>query len=360
MQRTALPKWCSWAIDRHGKPRIRFRKGALSQYLTAEPGTDEFTRQYYSALAGGVKDKATNIGADRTIPGSFNALCVAYYRSADFINLAPITQKNRRSVIEQVRPEHGHKPLARLEQRHIRELLQSKARTSLTAANALLSTVRPMLNFAVDIGMIPSNPALGIRPYRIKSDGFHTWTEDEVAQFEAHHPVGTRARLALTLLLYTAQRVADVIRMGRQHIQGKRIAVRQQKTGMSLLIPLHPMLEQVLMTEPVTNMTYLMTSYGKPFSANGFSHWFREQCDAAGLSQCSAHGLRKLAATRLANAGCTPAMIMAITGHRTLSEVQRYTEAANRERLAQDAIDKLGAKSEHELVQPAPTVGQKG
>ena len=61
----------------------------------------------------------------------------------------------------------------------------------------------------------------------------------------------------------------------------------------------------------------------------------------AGLPQrCKPHGLRKAAARRLAEAGCSASEIMAITGHKTLAEVERYTRAAEQERLARQAIQR--------------------
>ena len=223
----------------------------------------------------------------------------------------------------------------------------------------LLKTLRLLLNYAIFIGMIPSNPALAVRGFRRKGDGHHTWTEGEVAQFEATHPTGSKARLALCLMLYTAQRKSDVARMGWQHIAGDTIAVRQQKTGAALLIPLHPDLASALTTAPRSNLAILQTERGQPFTPAGFGMWFRKRCDEAGLPQCSAHGLRKLAATRLANAGATTEEIKAITGHKTTSEVTRYTKAADQERLARAALSKLGAETGTGIVQPSIPVGQK-
>jgi hypothetical protein len=70
-------------------------------------------RVYAKALEG-VQAQTTNIGSDRTIPGSFNALCVAYYRSADFHDLRASTQSLRRNIIERFRAQHGDKPIAKL------------------------------------------------------------------------------------------------------------------------------------------------------------------------------------------------------------------------------------------------------
>ena len=98
-------------------------------------------------------------------------------------------------------------------------------------------------------------------------------------------------------------------------------------------------------------MTFLLTELGAPFTAAGFGNWFRDRCNEAGLPHCSAHGLRKACATRLANAGCTSEQIKAITGHKTLSEVARYTKAADQERNAKQALANL-VRSESEQLRP--------
>jgi len=175
--------------------------------------------------------------------------------------------------------------------------------------------------------------------------GIHAWCENEVAQYIARHQLDTMAHLAMQLMLCTAQRKSNAMKMGWQHIRnvdGKmKIAVRQEKTTTPLLIPIHPDLEQALAALPRTNLTFLVTKYGKPFgSREAFGNWFRERCDEAGLPQCSAHGLRKLATTRLAEAGCSDREIMAITGHKSVSEVSRYTKTRDQTLLAEQAMTK--------------------
>ena len=86
-----------------------------------------------------------------------------------------------------------------------------------------------LVRFAIDDGMRHDDPTFGIKGIRIKSEGFHTWTEEEIAQFEATHAIGTRPRLALALMLYTGQRRSDVVRMGRQYVKDGRMRIVQQK-----------------------------------------------------------------------------------------------------------------------------------
>jgi integrase len=146
--------------------------------------------------------------------------------------------------------------------------------------------------------------------------------------------------LAFALALYTGSRKADVARLGWQHVRGNRIAVSQQKTGARIDIPIHPELARALEAVPKTNLTFLMTERGAPFSDAGLGNWFRRTCNAAGLPQCSIHGLRKAACRRLAEAGCSEKQIAAISGHASLSEVARYTKQADRRRLADQALER--------------------
>ena len=357
--KSGLPKQCSWNVDRHGKRRVRFRWRGFSTYLTGTPWSEHFMRQYAAALDG-VKAQGTNVGAGRTIPGSFDALCVSYYRAPEFRGLKASTQKVRRNIIERFRAEHGRKPINRLGRAHIKDIIGAKADTP-EAANNLLKVLRLLLACALDQGMIETNPAVGLRGYKSRGEGYHTWTETEVAQFQATHPVGTTARLAFVLALYTAQRVSDVVRMGWQHVKGDRIAVRQQKTNKPLLIKMHPELVRVLASVPKGNLTFLVTERGAPFTPAGLSNWFGKRCREAGLRQCSAHGLRKLAATRLANAGASTDHIKARTGHETSKEVERYTRAADQARLDEQALElQLRAEREQNPVQPETRLDKKG
>jgi integrase len=144
---------------------------------------------------------------------------------------------------------------------------------------------------------------------------------------------------------------SDIIRLGWQYMRGDKIALRQKKTDTPLLLPIAPEVASALEGVPRTNLTFLLTSFGAPFSFNGFGNWFRARCNEAGLPDCSAHGLRKLAATRMANAGCTDQELMAVFGWRSRSEVKRYTSAADQVRLAEQAFAKThkGPNSEQKL-----------
>ena len=180
----------------------------------------------------------------------------------------------------------------------------------------------------------------------MKTTGYRTWSEAEIERLESAYPVGSKARLAFALLLYTGQRRGDVVELGRQSIAGDLLIIDQGKTDggeeAHLEIPLHPKLRAIIEATPTVGVkTFLVTHFGKPYTAPGFGNWFRELCDAAACVGVSAHGLRKATARRLAEIGCSANQIAAITGHATLKEVQRYTSAADRKRMAREAMAKL-------------------
>ena len=328
------PKHVQAFIDRNGKPRFYFRKPGFKRVpLPGLPWSPQFMEAYESALSG----QPLQIGASRTKPGTVSAAIIGYYSSRSFLALAPSTQRPLRGILERFRAEHGDKRIALLQRQHIIALLGSKKRF---AARHWLMAIRALMNYAIEIGLRDDNPAAAVKLPDLKTDGYHSWTEAEIAQFLAYHGPGTRARLAFTLLLHTGQRRSDVIRMGRQHIRDGIMHVRQQKTGIELAIPIHATLAAVIAEAPADHLTFLTTRTGKPFSPAGFGNWFRDRCNEAGLSHCSAHGLRKATARRLAEAGCTMHEIAAITGHASLSEVQRYTKAADQKRLALSAMEK--------------------
>jgi integrase len=299
-----------------------------------------FMEAYHAALAGEAAPPRLDIGAGRTQPGTINAAVVSYFNSTAFAALAPESRRTRRNILERFRIEHGDKRIALLQRRHIDGMVAAKAGTPAAARN-FLSALRVLMEQCILVGWRTDDPTQGVKLPSIKSEGFRTWTEEDIAAFEAKHAVGSRARLALALLLYTAQRRSDIVRLGRQHIRDGVIHLRQQKTGATLAIPMHPELAAILDATPSEHLAFLTTHGGKPFSPGSFANWFREVCSEAGLRGLSAHGLRKAACRRLAEAGCSANVIAAISGHASLREVQRYTEAADQVRMARTAIESM-------------------
>jgi integrase len=146
----------------------------------------------------------------------------------------------------------------------------------------------------------------------------------------------------LALLLGTAARRADVVRLGRQNIRGGLVHMMQQKTGKQMTIPVTTELpEAINAATPADHLVFLVNEFGKAFSPEAFTKWFVRQCERAGLKRLSPHGLRKASCRRLAEAGCSAHEIAAISSHASLAEVQRYTRAADQTRMARNAMERL-------------------
>jgi integrase len=346
MSRIRLKYIQAW-VDRDGRVHRYFRRpGYPHVRLPGLPGSAEFMRAYELAMAHSVP---LPIGERlRSKPGSVSAAIAGYYTSQAFRALTGGTPAMRRAILERFRNEHGDKPIALLPKKFVVAVLD---RMEPFAARNWLKAIRALMQYCTEQELIRTDPTFGIKLKSIKTDGHHTWNEDEIAQYEAHHPIGSKARLALALGLYTAQRRGDVIRMGRQHIKEGVLTVRQQKTGAVLAIPVHPDLQAIIDATSIGHLALLTTKSGKSYAGNDFSEQFRVWCNAAGLPQrCVFHGLRKAALTRLADAGCSVHEIAAISGHKTLKEVERYTKAADQARLARNAMKRIGDRS----VKPDP------
>jgi integrase len=234
-----------------------------------------------------------------------------------------------------------------MQDKHVRKL-RDELKNTPGASKSRLKALRAMFQWAVEADEAQHDPTLGVRAISYVTKGHHSWSIEEAEAFELRHPIGTKPRLAFAILLYTSWRREDAVRLGRQHVRDGRIKYTQAKNEhrhpIEMDIPLHPDLAAAIAATPSGHMTFLVTEHGKPFTANGFGNAFKDWCRQANLPHCSAHGLRKATATRLAEQGATPHEIMAITGHRTLEEVERYTRAARQAGLADTAMAKLRSR----------------
>jgi integrase len=337
-------KYVTTDLDVNGNVRHYFRRpGQRKIRLRGLPGSEQFMQAYQAALAGELNALPRKIAPPPR--GSFRALCIAYYGSAKFRRLDHSTQSWQRRSLDAIAVQHGEKPVAQLEARHIRQWRDAKSDTP-AAANTMLKALRALFSWGEEYEEVDRNPARGVKNVEYVSHGFHSWTMSEVAKFEQRHPVGTMARLAMALLLYTAGRREDAVRLRPQYLKDGRLRFTQAKNEdrkpVHMDIPVHPDLAAIIAATPLTGRSsFLVTEHGQPFSVAGFGNAFRVWCDQAELPHCTAHRLRKATAARLAERGATPHEIMAITGHRTLEEVERYTRAAQRPGLADSAMSKL-------------------
>jgi integrase len=278
-------------------------------------------------------------GAGHSKAGTVSALIAAYYLSSEWRCLSSATQANYRNILERFRDSYGDLLARDLGSDQIK-MIRDKGADRPGATRNLMKRLRVLYKFGIDRKLVAVNPVSDVKLPR-EGKGFRAWTEADIAQFVKHWPEGSRARLALALLLYTGQRRSDVVTMGRQHVRDGMLHVTQKKGGgkVMLALPLHPELKRTLDGLPKDNLTFIMTAYGRPMTEAGFTQWFGKCVVKAGLpSDLSPHGLRKAAARRLAEAGASPHQIAAITGHASLKEVERYTLSASQPILAKAAM----------------------
>ncbi len=360
-----LPKYCWEEPDRHGNIRIYFRrrKGDPKVRLHGIPWTPDFMEPYERALKGAPEPVApTEPGKwQPSTRGTWRWLCEQYLLSAEFKRLDDRTRHVRRQILEATYDEpikpgaevtFAVCPLSKFSPQAVRALRDRKVDTP-EAANGRVKAIRQVFVYGIMAEHVKANPARDVPYFKSASEGHHTWTTEEVLKFRERHPVGSKAWLALALLLFIGGRRADIPAFGRQHISEIRhpdgsverwLRYTQNKNRnrnpVTLELPVLPALWATLeQTLPVwENLTFLVTEFGKPFTANGFGNWFRKRCREAGLSHCSAHGLRKAGATLAAENGASEFELMAIFGWKSSKQASLYTRKARQKRLAGSAM----------------------
>ena len=240
----------------------------------------------------------------------------------------------------------GDCPLRSFGSEHVRALRDRKAGTP-EAANDRLKGLRTLFAWAVESRLAPENPARDVKKLESAGEGFATWTEAQIAAFEARHPIGSKARLAFALLLYKGQRRSDIVQFGRQHVgpddvlRFTRFKGRRRKP-VHMALPMLPALRDIIDRSPCGDLTFLVTQFGKPFSVAGFGNWCRDRCNEAGLKGIAAHGVRKALLTMGAEDSLTDRELMAIAGHSTSKETTRHTQKAERAVMARSGMEKFG------------------
>ena len=242
--------------------------------------------------------------------GSLAWLVDQWMSSSAWAATAALTQKQRRCILARVVKGNGSYAVRDLDREWVEGVRDLVAETGATAmANSVVKILRCLFKWATP-KHTATNPTRDVELIKIKRDereeeGFHTWTEEELAAFEARYPLGTRERLAYAVLLWTGQRRGDCVILGKQHLRNGRIVIRQGKTGNAVTLPVMPELAEALQAGPTGDLGWIVGDKGAPLTADTFTAWFRQVCNKAGLPQCSAHGLRKAAARRFAERGAT-------------------------------------------------------
>jgi integrase len=321
--------------DRHGRVRHYFRrKGCKPVALPGAPGSFEFMEAYRLAVGQGPARRGPPSA------GSVGALIGNYLKSPDFANLKPSSQRLYGIVLDHFGSMHGHRMVHDMPRTKVAAYIQTIGAEKPAMANLTRAVLRKLLTYGVQSGYRDDNPVTMIKAY--KSGTHHTWDDDELAAFEARWPLGTRERLAYALLLHTGQRGGDVVKMRRADVSAGMISVVQEKTGAALSIPIHMALADALKAYPAKGLHLIGDEAGRPINHAKLLRLMKRAATAAGLpARCLPHGLRKAQMRRLAEHGASAKQIAAISGHKTLREIERYTAAADQRELARGAMSKL-------------------
>jgi integrase len=252
------------------------------------------------------------------------------------------TRRQREHIIRQILETAGNEPLSRIDRKAIIAGRERRAHTPFQARH-FLDTMRRFFQWAVENEYAKSDPTIGLKIIKPKTDGFETWTDDDIAAYEKRWPRGTRERLMFDIFLYTGLRRGDASVLGKQHVRAGVITIDTEKTGTRVVIPMLPELLRTLKAGPTGELTYIVSADGKPMAKEVIGNLFRAACRAAGVNK-SAHGLRKAAATRAANNGATVAQLEAIFGWEGGRMASHYTKQADRTALAAAAMTKLSRK----------------
>lgn len=336
-----LPPYCIEDVDRYGKVRVYLRrKGQKKVKIDGTPWTPEFMRQYDEAMGAAPKPQP---GVQ---PETWEWLCRKYLASDLFKkHLRPGTQHIRQRILartfdEPLKPgadaRFGDMPLAAMGPKAI-AVLRDRLLATPENANARLKAVRQVFIFGAAEFSI-TNVARDVAYIRNPTDGFYTATVEDVLQYQERHPIGTKAYLAMAIMLYTGARRQDACIMGRQHMRAGRLRFTPLKTrdtsGIVVDIPILPELQAAIDAGPCGSLTFLETELGRPFTSNGFGNWFRDRCREAGLKQAGCHSFRKAGATIATENGATDAQMEAMFGWSGPKMPALYRKKANRKRLA--------------------------
>jgi len=327
--------------DHLGRQRYRFRRKGYPRVelpVDSEPNSPEFQAAYHAAMRGEKVADAVNGIKARGGSGSVKIAIEQYLDSATFRELSPSTQALRRSILNSVSRLVGNLPLADMDRKWIDSWIESA--TTKGQGRTRYLALRPFLHWACEtVHLVDDNPTDGMKVKATGGDGHATWTDEEIALYRTHHPIGSMARLAIELMLAVAGRRGDAVALGRRHLKNGWLVFTQEKNRkrnpvtVECPVPAELTAAMEACPSPATSLTFLTNQWGRPFDKSGFGDWFRKQVDAAGLGEhCVAHGLRKAACRIMAESDCTVHEIKSVSGHRKKSSAirARSTTASSR------------------------------
>lgn len=334
-----LPPHVHVQRTRHGKAVFYFRRGHGKRTRLPPPNDKRFEMVYAQCLAGQApRYEEAKLGAD-----TLGWLVQQWRQSSDWLQTSVATRKQRENILHHVLERSGKAPFRAITPAHIRQGREDRMATP-AAANNFLKTMRALFRWAKDAQHVSENPADGVRFLKVETDGFLPWTLEDVAMYRARWPLGTRQRVAFEVLFNTGLRRGDAVRLGRQHVRDGIAFIKAEKTGVDLTIPVSATLREAVEAGPVGDMAFIAAENGRPLAKESFGNLFRAWCGAAGV-KASAHGIRKLAASMLAERGGSEEELQAYFGWQSVGQSAVYTKAASRKAKALNAARKLNGNN---------------
>lgn len=333
------PPYLQRETTRHGKTvwYVRIGDGPRTR-LRSPYGTPEFMAEYEAAIRG--EEQA---GSIRPGSGTLAWLVAQYRESSSWSRLSRATRRQRENIFKHILASAGREPYAQITGRAITQGIDRRSATP-SQARHFLDTMRGLFQWAITAEYAASDPTQGKHVAKAKTKGFPVWTPAEIEAYERRWPLGTRERLAFDVFRYTGLRRGDAAIVGRQHERDGVLVLDTQKTGTRVYIRVVPQLAASLKAGPTGDLAYIATKSGAPFVKESLGTFFAEACRAAGVKK-SAHGLRKYAATALAEAGATVAELEAIFGWEGGRMASHYTKSVDRQRLASSGMAKITGTS---------------
>ncbi|MCA0850868.1 tyrosine-type recombinase/integrase [Salipiger thiooxidans] len=239
------------------------------------------------------------------------------------------TQKPRLAIFARYRKAQGARPISTISSEAIERALYAKGGHG--AVNEY-KALKPVFEHLRRLGYISKNPMNGIELDRPAIKGFDVADAEDLAAFQKAWPVGTVERLAFDLALYTGAARTDLVKLSRKNIKGDLLVYRRQKSKVTAQVPIKAELRAVIEQTPDIAPAFILTAHGKPYTPESLGNLFGDAARYAGMN-ARLHGLRKAFCIYWSEQGATTHQIAAMAGHMSLSEVERYTRAADRERI---------------------------
>ncbi len=303
--------------------------------LPGEPGSREFLEALVAASA--KSDESSRI----------NGLVTAYKGSPAYSGLAVSTRKNWAPWLDRIRDDLGKLSIKTFDRPEVRKVIKrwrGKWAHAPRAADNGKQVLSAMLSYAVEEGLLGSNPCFGISNLYSADRSEIIWTEEDLSRFAATSPV--EVMLALRLAALTGMRQGDLLKLQWGHVGDLAIEIKTGKSGgkRGVVVPLYSELRALLATIPKRSVFVLTTTKGRPWAGGFGSSWNKARI-AAGEKTLHFHDARGTAATKFYLAGFSAEEVAEILGWEKDKVERIINRYVRRDALLRAKIARLDAGS---------------